>query len=54
MADFLDQPILNSPYERPGEHWELEYGRWKFVELRDVHCMREEIDAVLDEAQRQS
>jgi len=27
MADFLDQPILNSPYERPGEHWELDDNR---------------------------
>ena len=24
MADFFEQPILNSPYERPGEHWELD------------------------------
>ena len=27
MADFFDQPILNSPYERPGEHWELDDNR---------------------------
>ena len=27
MADFFDQPILNSPYERPGEHWELDENR---------------------------
>lgn len=23
MADFFNQPILNSPYEWPTEHWEL-------------------------------
>lgn len=23
-ADFFQQPILNSPYERPGRHWELD------------------------------
>ena len=27
MTDFFDQPILNSPYERPGEHWELDDNR---------------------------
>ena len=27
MADFFEQPILNSPYERPGEHWELDENR---------------------------
>ena len=27
MADFLDQPILNSPYDSPGEHWELDTNR---------------------------
>ncbi len=27
MADFFDQPILNSPYEEPGEHWELDDSR---------------------------
>ena len=27
MADFFEQPILNSPYERPGEHWELDDNR---------------------------
>jgi type III restriction enzyme len=24
MPDFFDQPILNSPYERPGQHWQLD------------------------------
>ena len=23
-ADFFDQPILNSPYDYPGRHWELD------------------------------
>ena len=27
MTDFFEQPILNSPYERPGEHWELDENR---------------------------
>ena len=27
MVDFFEQPILNSPYERPSEHWELDDGR---------------------------
>ena len=27
MADFFEQPILNSPYEQPGEHWELDENR---------------------------
>ena len=27
MVDFFEQPILNSPYERPGEHWELDDNR---------------------------
>ena len=27
MADFFDQPILNSPYDSPGEHWELDANR---------------------------
>ena len=31
----------------PGVNRLGEYGRWKFVELRDVYAMREEIDAVL-------
>ena len=27
MADFHEQPIVNSPYELPGEHWELDENR---------------------------
>ena len=27
MADFFEQPILNSPYERPARHWELDENR---------------------------
>ena len=27
MVDFFEQPILNSPYERPSEHWELDDNR---------------------------
>ena len=27
MANFHEQPIINSPYERPGEHWELDENR---------------------------
>ena len=27
MPSFFEQPILNSPYERPGRHWELDEGR---------------------------
>ena len=25
-ASFTDEPILNSPYEKPDQHWELKYG----------------------------
>jgi type III restriction enzyme len=24
MTDFFSAPILNSPYERPSQHWELD------------------------------
>ena len=24
MPDFFEQPILNSPYEDPARHWELD------------------------------
>ena len=27
MPDFYEQPILNSPYERPARHWELDENR---------------------------
>lgn len=27
LPKFLDQPILNSPYDHPQRHWELESGR---------------------------
>ena len=27
MPSFFEQPILNSPYERPRRHWELDEGR---------------------------
>ena len=27
MPDFYEQPILNSPYERPAQHWELDKNR---------------------------
>ena len=27
MVDFFEQPILNSPYEQPDEHWELDENR---------------------------
>ena len=27
MVDFFEQPILNSPYEQPSEHWELDDNR---------------------------
>jgi len=35
MADFFDQPILNSPYEYPGRHWELDESGQPTGEIAD-------------------
>ena len=37
----------------PGVNRLGEYGRWAFVELRDVYSMREDLDAALAEGRQQ-
>ncbi len=49
MPDFFAQPILNSPYAYPGEHWELDddgqptnhiiHCRRAFAEFTDVYAL---------------
>ena len=63
VPDFFAEPILNSPYAYPGEHWELDddgqptnriiQGRRAFAEFTDVYALgnrlEEETTASLDQ-----
>lgn len=41
---FFDRPILNSPYERPSRHWELDTDGQQYATISIINELRQAVD----------